>query len=117
MRLLTAKSKGVSGRRQFDFVVDQNGKLIIGDKHHMLGNGQDVKAAGQMRLNGQGQVRHIDNLSGHYQPTPTEAANYPQILSNAGLNVPGATMVTHGISTNASGWVTGTPIVSTTIIK
>jgi Hemolysin coregulated protein Hcp (TssD) len=109
--------KGINGRKQFDFVIDDKGKLIIGNKHHLLGNGQPVQAAGQLRLNGQGQIRQIDNLSGHYQPSVAETANYPKILENAGVKVKGATIVSHSISTNPSGMVTGVKVVSSKTIK
>jgi hypothetical protein len=115
--LVDGSIKSVNGRRQFDFIVDSNGKLIIGDKHHTLGNRQDVKAAGQIRLNGKGQVRQIDNLSGHYQPTVAETANYPVILQGTGLNVKGATIVTHSMSTNSDGMITGIKVFSSKVIK
>ena len=109
--------KGVNGRKQFDFVVYDKGKLVIGNKHHMLAHGQPVQAAGQLRLNGKGQIRQIDNLSGHYQPSVSETANYPRILESAGVKVKGATIVSHSISTNSSGMVTGVKVVSSRVIR
>lgn len=116
-QIVDGNIKGVNGRKQFDFVIDDKGKLLIGNKHHLLGSGQPVQAAGQLRLNGQGQIRQIDNLSGHYQPSVAETANYPQLLENAGLKVKGATIVSHSISTNPSGMVTGIKVVSSQVIK
>jgi hypothetical protein len=109
--------KGVNGRKQFDFIIDSTGKLLIGDKHHTLGNRQSVQAAGQIRLNGKGQIRQIDNLSGHYQPSVTETASYPELLQGAGLQVKGATLVTHSITTDADGMVTGIKVVSSKVLK
>jgi hypothetical protein len=109
--------KGVNGRKQFDFIIDSTGKLLIGDKHHTLGNKQSVQAAGQIRLNGKGQIRQIDNLSGHYQPSVTETASYPELLQGAGLQVKGATLVTHSITTDADGMVTGIKVVSSKVLK
>lgn len=42
-----------------DFVITTDNKLIIGNKHHYLGNGQDVLAAGQLKINGQGQIKQL----------------------------------------------------------
>lgn len=109
--------KGVNGRRQFDFIIDSKGKLTIGDKHHTLGDKRTVQAARQIRLNGKGYIRQIDNLSGHYQPSVTETAAYPELLHRAGLQVKGATLVVHSISTDADGMVTGVKVVSSKVIK
>jgi hypothetical protein len=115
--LVDGAIKGINGQRHVDFVIDPAGKLLIGNKHHTLGDRQAVQAAGQLRLNGRGQIRQIDNLSGHYQPTVAETVLYPALLQRAGLNVKGATLVTHHLSTNAEGIVTGIEVVSSKIIN
>lgn len=46
--------KGIEGLNNVDFVITTDNKLIIGNKHHYLGNGQDVLVAGQLKINGQG---------------------------------------------------------------
>ena len=38
--------KGIDGRNNVDFVITTDNNLIIGNRHHYLGNGQDVLAAG-----------------------------------------------------------------------
>ncbi|GAB4393537.1 MAG: hypothetical protein Tsb005_12260 [Gammaproteobacteria bacterium] len=62
----------VSGR--FNYVVTQNNELIVGKYglvpgrgHIDLANGQPVKAAGEIRIVN-GQIKYIDNSSGHYLP-------------------------------------------------
>ncbi len=97
--------KGVNGQRNLDFVVDSEGKLILGKKHHTLGNGQDVLGAGQLKLDGQGRIRRIDNLSGHYQPTVNEALNYPELFKQNGLNVKNAWLELYDIKVDSAGWV------------
>lgn len=64
-----------------------NGNLHIGRGHSYLSNGQSVQAAGTMKVNSQGYIRNITNGSGHYQPTVTQAQQFPQIFNNAGLDV------------------------------
>lgn len=70
-----------------DFVIDKNGKLIIGKKHQTLGNAEDVLAAGQLKVDGYGMIRRIDNNSGHYRPTVEEASKYPELFEQAGFNL------------------------------
>lgn len=64
-----------------------DGNLRIGRGHSYLANGESVQAAGTMKVNSQGYIRNISNESGHYQPTVSQAQNYPQILEDIGLNV------------------------------
>jgi len=97
--------KGVNGQRHFDFIVTTDNRLIIGKKHHTLGNRSDVLAAGQIRLNGQGKIKNIDNLSGHYRPTVDEANNFPKVLEDAGLDIEGATLNRHDIIIDEDGYV------------
>jgi RHS repeat-associated protein len=108
--LVDGKIKVPNGLKQVDFVVTQDGTLVVGKKHHTLGNRQDVLAAGQMKLNGQGKVRGIDNLSGHYQPSVDESLRYPEILRSAGVDVTGATLEVSEFTTNQDGMVTGRKI-------
>ena len=86
-----------------DFVVTQDGRLVIGEKHHFLGNAEDVLAAGQLRLNGLGQIRRIDNLSGHYRPTLDESLNFPEVLKTSGLDISGATLNGYRIPVTSDG--------------
>lgn len=76
-----------NGIKEVDFVVDMEGNLNIGRGHSYLANGEPVQAAGTMKVNSQGYIRNITNESGHYQPTVSQAQNYPQILKNMDLNV------------------------------
>lgn len=79
--------KDISGLKRMDFVIDKNGKLIIGKKHQTLGNADDVLAAGQLKVDGDGMIRRIDNNSGHYRPTVEEALKYPELFEQAGFNL------------------------------
>ena len=81
------KIKGINGQRRVDFVINRDGNLVIGKKHQLLGNADDVMAAGQLKIDGQGMIRRIDNSSGHYRPTVEESLNYPQLFEKAGLNL------------------------------
>jgi len=70
---------------EFDFVITKSGELKIGEKHHLLGNRDDVLAAGGIRFKN-GRIVEFDNMSGHYRPTAEEAERLGEILK--GLNIP-----------------------------
>ena len=99
------KIKGINGINQVDFVITQDGDFIIGNKHHFLGQGQDVLAAGQMKINGQGQIKRIDNLSGHYRPTVSEAMKYPQLFEEMGFDLKKTWIELYDIEIDSSGLV------------
>jgi hypothetical protein len=74
----------------FDFVVTNEGQLIIGRGHFSLSNGAEtVRAAGQLSLY-KGKVTNINNGSGHYQPSIEQAKEFGNVLKDAGVNVSGA---------------------------
>ena len=80
----------ISGRTistgTFDFVITNDGKLIVGTGHHyMSGGAETVKAAGQMKLIN-GDVRSITNSSGHYLPTVEQGAEAFKLLNEMGVN-------------------------------
>ncbi len=83
---------------QVDFVITTDKKLIIGKKHHFLGNRKDVLAAGMMKITGSGKIRRIDNLSGHYAPTVEEAMQFPKLLREMGFDLKGATFEAYHIT-------------------
>ncbi|PAE17736.1 hypothetical protein CHH91_02380 [Virgibacillus sp. 7505] len=97
--------KGLNGQRHLDFIIDAENNLVIGKKHHFLGNAQDVKAAGQLKLNGQGKVRRIDNLSGHYRPTVNEGMNYPDLFKQNNLNINNSWLELYEIKIDEDGFV------------
>lgn len=54
------------------FVLDQQGYLILGAGHQKLSGGQNVGAAGQLTIDGNGSVSKIHlNFSGHFRPPLT----------------------------------------------
>lgn len=91
-----------------DFVINKDGKLIIGKKHQMLGKAEDVLAAGQLKVDGDGMIRRIDNKSGHYRPTVEEASRYPELFENTGFNLDKAWLDLDDIKVNADGNVIDT---------
>jgi hypothetical protein len=76
----------------FDFVITNEGKLVIGSKHFALSEGAtSVQAAGQLRIY-KGKVMDINNSSGYYRPSIEESRNFGTILKNAGVDVSGANL-------------------------
>lgn len=69
----------------FDFVISKNGTLKIGNKHHFLGNREDVLFAGCMKFKN-GKIAKLDNLSGHYRPSVEETERLVEIFDK--LNIP-----------------------------
>lgn len=59
----------------FNYVVLEDGSLVVGrSAHTSLTNNSPVQAAGEIQLYN-GNVKWIDNASGHYQPTGPEIRN------------------------------------------
>lgn len=54
----------------YDFVVLEDGTLMIGFSHYKLaGKSEYVKAAGELSVNEKGKINYLNNESGHYKPT------------------------------------------------
>jgi filamentous hemagglutinin len=75
--------KNISGR--FNYVVDEHGNLVVGriskipgGGHIDLADGNPVRAAGEIKvLNGQ--IKSIDNSSGHYLPSGSSAQTSAEV--------------------------------------
>jgi len=85
----------MEGKKQaagkFDYVVTQQGAILIGHRHTKLSGGAPVLAAGEMRVRN-GVIVNINGMSGHYWPTLGEAGNFLRILAKYGANVDRATL-------------------------
>lgn len=63
----TSQLSRISGN--FNYVITQDGRLIVGrSAHTSLTGGAQVRAAGEVQLFN-GRIKWIDNASGHYRPT------------------------------------------------
>jgi len=72
-----AQLKNINGK--FNYVITEDGNLIVGKGgrvpgrgHIDLANAQPVRAAGEVKVV-DGQIKYIDNSSGHYQPNGISA--------------------------------------------
>ncbi|WP_265428531.1 hypothetical protein [Chryseobacterium sp. YIM B08800] len=92
-----------------DFVITTEGKLLLGKKHHFLGNAQDVLAAGTLKIV-KGKVLNISNFSGHYAPSIDEATQFPEIFKTLGIDLEKAYLETMELINNK-------PVFKTTKIK
>ena len=87
-----ARGKGMSGA--YDFVVTQDGKLLLGHGHYYISKeAPTVQAAGVLEMYN-GKVKTISNNSGHYQPSAQETNNFKSILTDLGVDVSGAKVKT-----------------------
>lgn len=84
--------KGINGINEVDFVITQEGELLIGNKHHFLR---------------QDQTERIDDLSGHYRPTVSGSMNYPQLFESMGFDLNNTWDGLYDIRTDSSGLVEG----------
>ncbi|OXI87197.1 hypothetical protein CFB40_16105 [Burkholderia sp. AU31652] len=81
-------------QRRLAYIVTQDGSLVVGRNninqgHIDLAAGQPVLAAGEFGVYG-GQLKFIDNFSGHYRPSGIEAQRAAeQAFRNLGFNVDG----------------------------
>jgi filamentous hemagglutinin len=84
------------GTGRYNYVVLQDGQLVIGRKfnevgggHIDLANGKPVVAAGEVKILS-GKVKYIDNTSGHYEPSGQAAqAAAEEAFSKKGFDVAG----------------------------
>ncbi|MGJ1265609.1 hypothetical protein ACR78F_03950 [Sphingobacterium spiritivorum] len=63
-----------------------DGKVLLGRKHTFLSNGDDVLAAGELKIRG-GNVVGVNNASGHYQPNVAESNGFLNTLKELGVDV------------------------------
>lgn len=66
--------------------------------------------SGTIKVNSQGYIRYITNESGHFQPTVSEALNYPQIFRDSGLIVDNAWIKVSEFFTSMSNYITDTKV-------
>lgn len=88
-----------------DFVVTSDGKLLLGSKHHFLSQGTEVVAAGELKIVN-GQIKLINNKSGHFRPTVGETANFPDIFRSLGIDLKGAHFESFRFTFNSQGLIT-----------
>lgn len=91
--------------REYDFVITKDGLLRLGEKHHLLGNREEVLAAGSMRFKN-GKISELHNLSGHYRPTLEEAERLIKILNKLEVPIKRARYDIFIIESNNAGFVT-----------
>jgi len=83
----TERLGSISGN--FNYVVLENGQLVVGRTGHTsLTGGAPVQAAGEVRLYN-GSVKSIDNASGHYQPPPTTGGIAERSFTGLGIDAAG----------------------------
>ncbi len=70
-----------------DFIITKSGHLSVGKGHYYLsGKAEEVLAAGEIRIY-DGQIKAINNWSGHYRPSIEISRHFPDLFRNLGLNV------------------------------
>lgn len=90
--------------REFDFVINIKGEFKLGNKHHFLGNRKDVLAAGMVKFKN-GRISELNNLSGHYKPTPEETERLIQIFNDLNIPVKRARLDVFLIEVDSEGFV------------
>lgn len=96
----------------YNFIIDMQGNIKIGEKHAFLANNESVQAAGSITIKG-GKIRSVNNLSGHYKPTLEEAMQFKEVFQKAGLKTDGALQQIYKIEQNAEGIVTKYEVIKT----
>jgi LysM repeat protein len=83
----TERLNGISDN--FNYVINEKGNLVVGRSGHTsLAGGAPVQAAGELQLYN-GNVKWIDNASGHYQPSSGIGQVAEAAFNNAGLDATG----------------------------
>lgn len=81
----------INNHNYFDFIVDINCNLFIGQEHAFLSkNNYSVEAVGMIGLDENGTVFGLNNWSGHYRPKVEECDNFVEILESFGINLSSA---------------------------
>jgi RHS repeat-associated protein len=79
-------TNGMKNNGTFEYIIDQNGNLILGQKHfYMSGNSVTVKGAGELIMSN-GKVTYINGNSGHYKPTPEEINRTSTFFNEKGIS-------------------------------
>ena len=69
----------------YDFIVNNNGDLLIGKGHYKLNNKQDTLLfAGRLKVE-MGKIIYIDNDSGHYIPNKESLYHFYDIMKQLSL--------------------------------
>lgn len=70
----------------FDFVVTKEGRMLLGRSHSFLSQGEDVFAAGVMKVRN-GAIVGVNNASGHYMPNISVSRSFPNIFKSLGIDI------------------------------
>ena len=100
------KIAGLNGLREADFVIKTNGEIVIGFRHTVLANGDDVLAAGRLKFDGHGKIRRVTNESGHYRPSVDESMQFAEVFKEAGLDISSARANYFTFTVDADGDIT-----------
>lgn len=93
-KIIPNEQLATMSQRRLAYVVTQDGSLVVGRNninqgHIDLAGGQPVLAAGEFGVHG-GQLKFIDNYSGHYRPSGAAAQSAAeQAFRSLGFNVEG----------------------------
>jgi RHS repeat-associated protein len=84
-------SSEINGTHKYLYVIDSNSNIWIADDlslvHHPdLVGGDNVFGAGQMYIDPSGQIRWIDNQSGHYRPDTGFYSYMQHLLNSKGIS-------------------------------
>lgn len=82
-----------------------------------LADKKDVLAAGQLKITGDGRVRVIDNQSGHYRPSVSEAMKFTELFRGLGLNLKDTRFQAWEFHSDAVGFVIGRTLMMNEIQK
>jgi filamentous hemagglutinin len=97
-QVFTAKQVMAMKGRRLNYVVTEDGRLIIGRKdtragmgggHIDLAGGRPIRAAGEVIIR-DGKIKYFDNASGHYEPKgPSARHEAEEAFKKAGFDVEG----------------------------
>ena len=73
----------------FDFVIDENGEILIGIGHYKLNKKSNkLYFAGRLKIK-DGLIYYVDNDSGHYSPSEKAMNDVCEVLVEAGVAIKG----------------------------
>ncbi len=103
--LLTLRYKRTNSKEKLQTFPSVWVLFLVGVWHERVSwKGEDLRRAGRISIKN-GKIEMINNLSGHYTPSPFETKLFPELFIGVGLEVSGAKLEVWGLEKVSSSYI------------